>query len=105
MSFQHDNEGACAAANVENMLTRFDVCSGDEFLPCTIEPHQTDEGIVHGQKHIAPRRRKKVSLTHSLLMLDQTAPKARNMIARGKREARRPWIASSSHVWSPERAK
>jgi REP element-mobilizing transposase RayT len=27
------------------------------------------------------------------------------MIARGKREARRPWIASSLHVWSPERAK
>jgi hypothetical protein len=27
-------------------------------------------------------------------MLDHTAPKARNIIARGKREARRPWLST-----------
>jgi hypothetical protein len=32
------------------------------------------------------------------------APKARNMKARGKREARRPWILSQK-AWSPEKGE
>jgi len=34
-----------------------------------------------------------------------SAPKARDMTARGKREARRPWIASKKKALSPEKGE
>ena len=38
-------------------------------------------------------------------LLRAAAPKARNMIARGKRDARRPWIVFAKKTLSPEGAK